>query len=243
LQWLHSYEAAQSSVDNRHEAIETAAAQIEHSLQIPGATAGRAGRDGKPDACLRRAAILPHQLFYQSPIGSKLRARQTFTEQCILVAPTSPTPAHHVHTDNHTRSDASTPQRRSTPPQQRPSPPPQPIFMQPVREIYVLLKMTPTGVYRRSSRPACLLQGRQGHQCPGFIKPLPLVCSPYVKSTYLLLKMTPTDTYCRTSRCHLPTPGPSRQPVSRIHQTLATGMQPVRGIYVVLMMTPTNNLL
>jgi phospholipid-translocating ATPase len=39
LQWVRSYEAAQSSVDNREEAIETAAAQIEHSLQILGATA------------------------------------------------------------------------------------------------------------------------------------------------------------------------------------------------------------
>jgi magnesium-transporting ATPase (P-type) len=39
LQWVRSYEAAQSSVDNRDEAIETAAAQIEHSLQILGVTA------------------------------------------------------------------------------------------------------------------------------------------------------------------------------------------------------------
>jgi phospholipid-translocating ATPase len=60
LQWVRSYEAAQSSVDNRDEAIETAAAQIEHSLQILGATALEDKlQEGVPEAIemLHRAGI------------------------------------------------------------------------------------------------------------------------------------------------------------------------------------------
>ena len=60
LHWLRTYEAAQSSVDNRDEAIETAAAEIEHSLQILGATALEDKlQEGVPEAIemLHRAGI------------------------------------------------------------------------------------------------------------------------------------------------------------------------------------------
>jgi phospholipid-translocating ATPase len=71
LQWVRSYEAAQSSVDNRDEAIETAAEQIEHSLQILGVTALEDKlQEGVPEAIemLHRAGI---KLWV--PTGDKLQ--------------------------------------------------------------------------------------------------------------------------------------------------------------------------
>lgn len=58
--WLRTYEAAQSTVDNRDEAIESAAAEVEHSLQILGATALEDKlQEGVPEAIemLHRAGI------------------------------------------------------------------------------------------------------------------------------------------------------------------------------------------
>ncbi|OJA07656.1 hypothetical protein AZE42_09081 [Rhizopogon vesiculosus] len=60
LQWLRTYEAAQSAIDNRDEGIETAAAEIEHSLHILGATALEDKlQEGVPEAIemLHRAGI------------------------------------------------------------------------------------------------------------------------------------------------------------------------------------------
>lgn len=60
LRWLRTYEAAQSSIDNRDEAIENAAAEVEHSLQILGATALEDKlQEGVPEAIemLHRAGI------------------------------------------------------------------------------------------------------------------------------------------------------------------------------------------
>ncbi|KAG1725617.1 phospholipid-transporting ATPase 1 [Suillus paluster] len=60
LQWLRKYEAAQSTIDNRDEAIESAAAELEHSLQILGATALEDKlQEGVPEAIemLHRAGI------------------------------------------------------------------------------------------------------------------------------------------------------------------------------------------
>ncbi|KAG0701867.1 hypothetical protein DFH29DRAFT_924776 [Suillus ampliporus] len=60
LQWLRKYEAAQSTVENRDEAIENAAEEVEHSLQILGATALEDKlQEGVPEAIemLHRAGI------------------------------------------------------------------------------------------------------------------------------------------------------------------------------------------
>lgn len=60
LRWLRTYEAAQSTVDDRDEAIESAAAEVEHSLQILGATALEDKlQEGVPEAIemLHRAGI------------------------------------------------------------------------------------------------------------------------------------------------------------------------------------------
>ncbi|KAG1865472.1 hypothetical protein DFJ58DRAFT_911947 [Suillus subalutaceus] len=60
LRWLRTYEAAQSTVDDRDEAIENAAAEVEHSLQILGATALEDKlQEGVPEAIemLHRAGI------------------------------------------------------------------------------------------------------------------------------------------------------------------------------------------
>jgi len=60
LRWLRTYEAAQSTIENRDEAIESAAAEVEHSLQILGATALEDKlQEGVPEAIelLHRAGI------------------------------------------------------------------------------------------------------------------------------------------------------------------------------------------
>lgn len=60
LRWLRTYEAAQTAIDNRDEAIENAAAEVEHSLQILGATALEDKlQEGVPEAIemLHRAGI------------------------------------------------------------------------------------------------------------------------------------------------------------------------------------------
>ncbi|KAG1731761.1 hypothetical protein EDB19DRAFT_1736425 [Suillus lakei] len=60
LGWLRMYEAAQSTIDNRDEAVESAAAEVEHSLQILGATALEDKlQEGVPEAIemLHRAGI------------------------------------------------------------------------------------------------------------------------------------------------------------------------------------------
>ncbi|KAG2151660.1 uncharacterized protein EDB93DRAFT_1274319 [Suillus bovinus] len=60
LRWLRTYEDAQSAIDNRDEAIENAAAEVEHSLQILGATALEDKlQEGVPEAIemLHRAGI------------------------------------------------------------------------------------------------------------------------------------------------------------------------------------------
>lgn len=60
LRWVRTYEDAQSAIDNRDEAIENAAAEVEHSLQILGATALEDKlQEGVPEAIemLHRAGI------------------------------------------------------------------------------------------------------------------------------------------------------------------------------------------